>query len=150
MVAVLDAHHADAVDGGHFARFAHAQFGGDEAEAIVGVDLGYDGGDFFEGGLGGGGEDFLPDASHVGRDAVDAVGVHAAEVGGDEAFGDCEGVLFGNAVALEDGGYEGGGVLGCDVVFRLILRLVGHGGWGVIESFEEVVGSSPFWGLTRS
>jgi hypothetical protein len=44
----------------------------------------------------------LTDALHVRRDAVHAVGVDAAEVGGDETAGDDGGILFWDAVAFED------------------------------------------------
>ena len=65
----------------------------------MGVDLGYDGGGVRECGGGAGGEDALPDSGHVGGDAVHTVGVHTAQVGGDEALGNDLGIGWGDAIA---------------------------------------------------
>jgi hypothetical protein len=48
-------------------------------------------------------EDSLTDAGHVRGDAVDAMGVDAAEVGEDKGFGYDESIGGRNAVTFEDG-----------------------------------------------
>jgi len=98
-----------------------------EAKGIVSVYLGNHGGDLGECWFGGWVEHTLTNAGYVAGDAVDAVGVYAAEVGGDEAVGDCGGVGGGDAVGFQDGFDEdsGGGV--GDVEFFGFLGLVGHG-----------------------
>ena len=62
--------------------------GGEKAEAVAGVYLGYYGGHFLEFWLSLWIKNALPDASDVRGQAVDAVGVYAAEVGCYEAFCD--------------------------------------------------------------
>lgn len=77
----------------------HAEVGGEEAETVVSVDEGDDGGDFFEGRYSGGREDVGADAGYVGGDPVYAVGVDAAEVGQDKGVGYYCCVGGGDAVA---------------------------------------------------
>ncbi len=102
----------------------------DKAEPIVGVDLGGHGRDLPQGWGRRWVEGFLPDALHVGGDAVGAVGVDAAEVCSDKAFGHYSGMVWGCVVADEDLSDEGLEVGGLDIV-HLLLRLgrLGHGGW---------------------
>lgn len=52
----------------------------------------------------------MPDAAHVGGEAVDAVTVDAAQVGLYEAAGGDGGAFFGDAVGLQDRFGEGLGV----------------------------------------
>lgn len=104
----------------------------DKAEPIVGIDLRSHRRDLPEGWGRRWVEGFLPDALHVGGDAVGAVGVDAAEVSGHEAFCDYGGVVWGCVVADEDLGDEGLEVGGFDIVHLLLLLLLGglgHGGW---------------------
>ena len=60
----------------------------------------------------------MTDAGHVGGDAVDAMGVDAAEVGKDESFGYDESIVGRNAVAFEDRLDESLSRGGGDVEFR--------------------------------
>jgi hypothetical protein len=80
-----------------------------KTEAVLAVDLSNGGCDLGQDGLGGCVEDALADALHVGGDAVHAVGVDTAEVGGYEAAGYDGGVLWGDVVAFENVFYEASG-----------------------------------------
>jgi hypothetical protein len=89
----------------------------EEAEGVMAVYLAYYRGDLVECWLGGGVEDTGADPCHVGGDAVHAVGVDAAKVGGDEALRYDGSVGFWDAISDEDGGDEGFGGRGGYVVF---------------------------------
>lgn len=67
---------------------------------------------------GGGVEHVLADARDVRGEPGDAVGVYAAEVGGDEVVCDCGGVVRGGAGGAEEvGGEEEGFAVGDGDVF---------------------------------
>src|SRR5271156_1888248 len=99
VVRVLDGYKADAKGAGHGDGGGHAGVRGDEAKAVVGVYLGYYGRDFGKSWGYFWVEDPLAYSSHIGGQAVDAVGVDATEVGEDEAMCDDGGIFQGNTVS---------------------------------------------------
>ena len=94
MPAVGDGDHADAGLVGFFDGDLHGLGGGDDAEAVVGVDGGGRGGLAEDADLGAWVEDALAVTLYVLSEEVgDAVGVYAAEVGGEEDVGGDAGVF---------------------------------------------------------
>jgi hypothetical protein len=85
MIAMLHTYHTNAVDFGHLDSLGHSDMGGDKAKGIVSVNLRYNGCYFVHAGLGLCIEHSLSYPCNVRRDSIDAMSVHAAKVGRDEA-----------------------------------------------------------------
>lgn len=87
MITMLYAYHAYPINARHGDGGVDSPVRGEVAEGIVAVDLCDNRGGLVECWFSGRVEDAGADARYVGWEAVDAVGVDAAEIGGDEVFG---------------------------------------------------------------
>lgn len=107
MVRVRDGDHANTVVLRHGDRTVHGYVRGDEAEPVLSIYLGDDGGDLLHGRHGGGVQNALSDPGEVGRDTIYAMAVDTTQVSFDKAFCDYGGVLGRDAMFFKEVPDEG-------------------------------------------